>query len=58
MADTWARFVEKADPNGGGLPAWPAFAEDEAMVFDEQVALGGVERPAAMRLLADCPRPL
>ncbi|MFI1706585.1 carboxylesterase/lipase family protein [Streptomyces griseoruber] len=58
MADTWARFVETADPNGGGLPAWPAFAEDEAMVFDEQVALGGVERPAAMRLLADCPRPL
>ncbi|MEU1511173.1 carboxylesterase family protein [Streptomyces sp. NPDC005811] len=58
MADTWARFVETADPNGGGLPAWPALTGDEVMVLGERVALGGVERPDAMRLLADCPRPL
>ncbi|WP_416985297.1 carboxylesterase/lipase family protein [Streptomyces sp. T028] len=58
MADAWARFVETADPNGGELPSWPAFTGDEVMVLGEHVALGSVERPEAMRLLADCVRPL
>ena len=58
MADTWARFVQTADPNGGALPVWPAFTGSEAMVFGDAVAAGSVERPEAMRLLARCPRPL
>ncbi|MGI5459980.1 carboxylesterase/lipase family protein [Streptomyces sp. CA-249302] len=58
MADTWARFVASADPNGGTLPHWPAFTGTEVMVFGDQVAAGTVERPEAMGLLARCPRPL
>ncbi|MEU6252561.1 carboxylesterase family protein [Streptomyces sp. NPDC047043] len=58
MADTWARFVETADPNGGTLPAWPAFTGGEVMVFGDEVTAGTVERPDAIRLLARCPRPL
>ncbi|MEU1177919.1 carboxylesterase family protein [Streptomyces sp. NPDC005820] len=58
MADAWARFVETADPNGAGLPSWPAFTGDEVMVFGDRVGLGTIERPEAMRLLAACPRPL
>ncbi|WP_406440633.1 carboxylesterase family protein [Streptomyces sp. NBC_01613] len=58
MADTWARFVETADPNGGTLPLWPAFTGGEAMVFGDRVAARTVERLDALRLLARCPRPL
>jgi len=58
MADTWARFVETGDPNGGSLPPWPAFTGSEAMYFGDTVRVGKIERLDAMRLLACCPRPL
>ncbi|MER5427779.1 carboxylesterase family protein [Streptomyces sp. NPDC002588] len=58
MADTWARFAATGDPGGGTLPPWPAFADDEVMLFGDPVTAGTVERPEAMRLLAACSRPL
>ncbi|WP_371552265.1 carboxylesterase family protein [Streptomyces sp. NBC_00554] len=58
MADAWARFAGTGDPNGGGLPAWPAFTGAEVMVFGDTVEAGVLDRLEAMRLLARIPRPL
>ncbi|MEU0840616.1 carboxylesterase family protein [Streptomyces sp. NPDC005962] len=60
MADTWARFATTGDPNGGALPTWRRFTATEAMVFGDTdpARPGHLERPDAMRLLANLPRPL
>ena len=36
MSSCWVNFARTGDPNGPGLPTWPAFDEKEmkAMVFD------------------------
>ena len=36
MSSYWVNFAKTGDPNGPGLPKWPAFTEDnqQAMVFD------------------------
>lgn len=36
ISSYWVNFAKWGDPNGPGLPAWPAFAENdqEVMVFD------------------------
>ena len=36
ISSYWANFAKTGDPNGPGLPAWPAFTESDqkAMVFD------------------------
>jgi para-nitrobenzyl esterase len=38
MSSYWVNFAKTGDPNGPGLPAWPAFtgSEMKAMVFDDQ----------------------
>jgi para-nitrobenzyl esterase len=35
MSSYWANFAHKGDPNGGGLPTWPAYSEsaDAVMQF-------------------------
>ena len=37
MASYWVNFAKKGDPNGPGLPVWPAFdgKEHQTMVFDK-----------------------
>jgi len=34
----WVNFAKKGDPNGSGLPAWPAFdaKSQQAMVLDDR----------------------
>ena len=39
MASYWVNFVTKGDPNGDGLPAWPAYTRktDEALELGDTV---------------------
>jgi carboxylesterase type B len=44
MATYWTNFAKKGNPNGAGLPQWPAFSEREAtvMYLDSQPHTGPV----------------
>ncbi len=44
MTTYWTSFAKTGDPNGDGLPQWPAFTtgEPRAMHFDDGMAVGGV----------------
>ena len=44
MAAYWTNFAKKGNPNGEGLPPWPAFNEREAtvMYLDSQPHIGPV----------------
>ena len=48
MHDAWAAFVKTGDPNGAGLPAWPAYdAKRPTMLLDRTSQV--VEDPDAAR---------
>ena len=54
MADAWVRFVEAGDPNGNGLPHWPALtagSDPVVMRFADVARPAAPYRCAAMRLL-------
>lgn len=44
MARYWVNFARSGDPNGEGLPHWPAFTHDEGQVLDLGNVIG--VRPA------------
>ncbi len=41
MRDAWVRFAVSGDPNGGDLPAWPAYdaAGDNCLEFGDEIRL-------------------
>jgi para-nitrobenzyl esterase len=44
MSGYWVNFAKSGDPNGPGLPLWPAFNETESKVqyLADPIIVGGV----------------
>ena len=53
MAAYWTNFAKHGDPNGEGLPAWPAFSDRNpvAMVFADTPKTGPVPSESSLRVL-------
>jgi hypothetical protein len=53
MRAAWARFAATGDPNGPGLPAWPAYdvARDPYLDFGDVVRTGEAFRQAPLDLM-------
>src|SRR5207237_1908619 len=55
MAAIWVRFAKTGDPNGEGLPRWPAYTaeKDEHLELGDEVRVGSGLRREECDLLAD-----
>ena len=53
MAAYWTNFAKRLDPNGPGVPAWPAFNDDKpiAMYFEGAPRTGPVPSEQSLRVL-------
>jgi para-nitrobenzyl esterase len=53
MAAYWTNFAKRGDPNGDGLPAWPAFSDDDSVVmyFAGTPHTGPVPSEGSLRVL-------
>jgi para-nitrobenzyl esterase len=53
MAAYWTNFAKHGDPNGDGLPAWPAFSDRQsvAMVFAGTPKIGPVSSENSLKVL-------
>jgi para-nitrobenzyl esterase len=42
LSSYWANFAAKGDPNGKGLPFWPAFRKSDGrpMVLGDEIKIG------------------
>ncbi|MFM9865319.1 MAG: carboxylesterase/lipase family protein [Micropepsaceae bacterium] len=50
MTTYWVNFIKTGNPNGAGLPAWPAFAGPAGplLVLTDKPTMGTPDRPAAL----------
>jgi para-nitrobenzyl esterase len=53
MATYWTNFAKRGDPNGEGVPAWPAFsdAHPEVMYFAQTPHAGVVPSAESLKVL-------
>ncbi len=53
MADYWTNFAKRLDPNGSGVPAWPAFSDKNPVVmyFGGAAHTGPVPSGESLRVL-------
>ena len=55
MSTYWINFARYGDPNGEGVPEWPAFSEDdpEVMYFGPTLHIGPVPGAESLEVLDD-----
>ncbi len=55
MSGAWVRFAKTGDPNGPGLPSWPAFSEgkESYLEFGDRIAPGTALRKKQLDFLSD-----
>jgi para-nitrobenzyl esterase len=53
MATYWTNFAKRLDPNGEGVPAWPAFsdANPQVMYFSQTPHTGPVPSADSLKVL-------
>lgn len=55
VSSYWVNFAANGDPNGKGLPKWPAYDEDKnpcPMVLGDSIAVGPAPNPAQLMLFS------
>jgi para-nitrobenzyl esterase len=55
MATYWTNFAKRGDPNGKGVPMWPAFSSSnqQAMHFEGEARVGAVPDETGLKVLDD-----
>lgn len=55
MATYWVNFAKRGDPNGEGVPQWPAFSDGnpQVMHFNKTPRVGAVPSADSLRVLDD-----
>ena len=55
MSGYWANFVKSGNPNGAGLPLWPAFntTKNSVLYLDDPISTGGVANLKTMTAVDD-----
>lgn len=53
MSTYWANFAKHGDPNGEGVPAWPAFSDSnpQVMYFSQTPHIGPVPSAESLKAL-------